>query len=419
MSEKKDILFTRSYVAACVTNFFYQISLYSLMPILALYLIDTFQSNKTEVGIVLSCYAISTLMIRPFCGHLLNVADRKKTYVAALVCFTVIFIGYPIAKTIALFALLRIVHGLALGFLAVSANTIVIDITPSSRRGEGLGYYGIMNNLAMAIGPMAAVYIQQAYGYDAVFYTALASSTIAMILGTTVKTKRVSVPDVATGREGKEENFSRKKRLLVSLDRFILIKGLPAGVNMFLLAIAYGMITTFIAIYSEELGLGRGTGGFFMCMAIGIIMSRLFGGKAVDKGHLTDVVKLGNSLCVIAIVMLSLTWFGQRVSEGFTRTLFDISALLTGVGYGLIFPSMNTLFVNLARHSQRGTASATYMTTWDVGIGTGMIVGGAVGDVSNFSIVFMTGAICNVVSFVFFNAYTAGHYKRNKLEGSE
>ena len=233
----KEKLFTRSYIAACITHFFYQIALYSLVPILALYLIDTFKSDRTEAGLVLACYAVSTLLIRPFCGHLLDIADRKQTYIIALVCFTIIFVGYPIASTIALFALLRVAHGLALGFLAVSANTIV--------------YYGIMNNLAMAIGPATAVYVQQQFGYSQVFNMALASSCIAMVCGLFVKTKKkkAAVPQAVTEQPASEYN----KKFLVSLDRFILIKGLPAGFNLFLLAIPYGMITTFIALYSEEL----------------------------------------------------------------------------------------------------------------------------------------------------------------------
>ena len=411
----KEKLFTRSYIAACITHFFYQIALYSLVPILALYLIDTFKSDRTEVGLVLACYAVSTLLIRPFCGHLLDIADRKKTYIIALVCFTIIFVGYPIASTIALFALLRVAHGLALGFLAVSANTIVIDISPSSRRGEGIGYYGIMNNLAMAIGPATAVYVQQQFGYSEVFNMALASSCIAMVCGFFVKTKKkkAAVPQAVTEQPASEYN----KKFLVSLDRFILIKGLPAGFNLFLLAIPYGMITTFIALYSEELELGRGTGLFFTCMAVGIILSRLLGGRSVDKGHLLDTVKTGIVICVVSIAMLAGTYLFTD-DHTTTKLIFNASALLTGLGYGLIFPGMNTLFVNLARHNQRGTASATYMTTWDVGIGLGMLMGGYIGDMSNYSVVFLIGAVCNALSALFFVYYTKQHYIKNKLEGT-
>ena len=411
----KEKLFTSSYIAACITNFFYQFALYSLVPILAIYLIDTFRSDRTEVGLVLACYAVSTLLIRPFCGHLLDIADRKKTYMIALVCFTIIFAGYPIASTIALFALLRVAHGLALGFLAVSANTIVIDISPSSRRGEGIGYYGIMNNLAMAIGPATAVSVQQTLGYEEVFNMALASSCVAMVCGFFVKTKKKKAPVPQAVAEPTQSEYNKK--FLVSLDRFILIKGLPAGFNLFLLAIPYGMITTFIALYSEELDLGRGTGLFFTCMAIGIILSRMLGGRSVDKGHLLDTVKTGNIICVISITLLSATYLFTS-QHTVTEAVFNISALLSGLGYGLIFPGMNTLFVNLARHNQRGTASATYMTTWDVGIGLGMLMGGFIGDISNYSVVFLIGAVCNAVSALFFVTYTSRHYVKNKLEGS-
>lgn len=55
-----------------------------------------------------------------------------------------------------------------------------------------------------------------------------------------------------------------------------------------------------------------------------------------------------------------------------------------GVGFGIMFPAFNTLFVNLAPNSQRGTATSTYLTSWDVGIGIGMLTGGYIAEISTF-----------------------------------
>ena len=76
--------------------------------------------------------------------------------------FTAIFGGYLIAGTLTLFILFRIIHGVSFGMVTVSGNTIVIDIMPSSRRGEGLGYYGLANNIAMSIGPMFGLFLHDA-----------------------------------------------------------------------------------------------------------------------------------------------------------------------------------------------------------------------------------------------------------------
>jgi MFS family permease len=83
---------------------------------------------------------------------LLDTFARKPLYIFACFIFTTVFAGYLFAGTLLVFTLLRIVHGFSFGTVSVARNTIVIDITPSSRRGEALGYYGLGNNLAMAFG---------------------------------------------------------------------------------------------------------------------------------------------------------------------------------------------------------------------------------------------------------------------------
>lgn len=80
-------LLSRSYVMACVANFFFQFARYVIEPILALYIAETWGSSRTEVGWVLAGYAIATLMIRPFCGYMVDRIDRKRMYLIALLSF--------------------------------------------------------------------------------------------------------------------------------------------------------------------------------------------------------------------------------------------------------------------------------------------------------------------------------------------
>lgn len=108
---------------------------------------------------MLSCYTISSLCIRPFSGYFLDTFARKPLYLLAYFIFTLIFAGYMIAGLLTLFIIFRIVHGISFGMVTVGGNTVVIDIMPSSRRGEGLGYYGLANNLAMSIGPMFGLFL--------------------------------------------------------------------------------------------------------------------------------------------------------------------------------------------------------------------------------------------------------------------
>ena len=234
----KDKLVTRSYVSILAANFLLYFGFYLLLPILPFYLTEVFHSSNASIGIILSCYTIAALCIRPFSGYLLDTFARKPLYLFAYFIFTGIFAGYLFAGALTLFTILRIFHGFAFGTVTVAGNTIVIDIMPSSRRGEGLGYYGMMNNTAMSIGPMVGLFLHEICSFEVIFICAFISCSIGLLMTFLVKTPAKKPV----------------KREALSLDRFILMKGIPAGLDLMLLSVPYGMTTTFVAIYAKEMG---------------------------------------------------------------------------------------------------------------------------------------------------------------------
>ena len=170
---EKDRLFTGNFYKILAANFLLYIAFYLILPILPFYLVETYNTDKTMIGVILSCYTIACLCIRPFSGYLLDTFSRRPLYLLAYFVFIAIFGGYMIATTITLFLALRVVHGFAFGMVTVAGNTIVIDIMPSSRRGEGLGYYGLANNLAMSFGPMIGLFMHQGLSYQVIFSSSL------------------------------------------------------------------------------------------------------------------------------------------------------------------------------------------------------------------------------------------------------
>jgi predicted MFS family arabinose efflux permease len=95
--------------------------------------------------------------------------------------------------------------------------------------------------------------------------------------------------------------------------------------------------------------------------------------------------------------------------------IFIIIALLVGTGFGIIFPAYNTLFVNLAEHNQRGTANSTYLTSWDVGIGFGLVIGGIVSQHTSFAYAYLIGGTLCLISAIYFTLYVGPHFNRHKL----
>ena len=397
----KDKLVTSSYCFILAANFLLYFGFWLLIPVLPFYLSEVFSAGNSTIGIILSCYTVAALCIRPFSGYFLDSFARKPLYLMAYFIFMTMFAGYIIAGSLTLFIMFRIIQGVSFGMVTVGGNTVVIDIMPSSRRGEGLGYYGLSNNIAMAVGPMSGLFLHDAgMSFTTIFCCSQLGSCMAgFVCASLVKTPYK--PPV--------------RREPISLDRFILLKGIPAGISLLLLSIPYGMTTNYVAMYAKQIGINATTGFFFTFMAIGMAISRIFSGKIVDRGKITQVISAGLYLVVFSFFLLSACVYLISWNNMVCTIVFFSVALLLGVGFGIMFPAYNTLFVNLAPNSQRGTATSTYLTSWDVGIGIGMLTGGYIAEVSTFDKAYLFGACLTIVSMLYFNGKVAPNYHKNKL----
>ena len=396
----KDKLVTSSYCFILAANFLLYFGFWLLIPVLPFYLSEVFSAGNSTIGIILSCYTVAALCIRPFSGYFLDSFARKPLYLMAYFIFMTMFAGYIIAGSLTLFIMFRIIQGVSFGMVTVGGNTVVIDIMPSSRRGEVLGYYGLSNNIAMAVGPMSGLFLHDAgMSFTTIFCCSLGSCMAGFVCASLVKTPYK--PPV--------------RREPISLDRFILLKGIPAGISLLLLSIPYGMTTNYVAMYAKQIGINATTGFFFTFMAIGMAISRIFSGKIVDRGKITQVISAGLYLVVFSFFLLSACVYLISWNNMVCTIVFFSVALLLGVGFGIMFPAYNTLFVNLAPNSQRGTATSTYLTSWDVGIGIGMLTGGYIAEVSTFDKAYLFGACLTIVSMLYFNGKVAPNYHKNKL----
>lgn len=159
---------------------------------------------------------------------------------------------------------------------------------PSSRRGEGIGYYGLTNNTAMAIGPMVGLFLHDFYSFPVIFLSALTSCSLGWIMARSSGRRR------RAGQAG-----TCLARPLHPDQRH------PGGIDLLLLSIPYGMTTTYVAMYAKEMGIQKGTGIFFTLMAAGMAISRIFSGRQVDKGRITQVIALGMYLACGCFFVLS------------------------------------------------------------------------------------------------------------------
>lgn len=394
-------LWTPNFLTACAGNFLLFFAFYLLIPIFPLYLIDEFQASKSMVGIVLASYTLAALLVRPVSGFLLDLFRRKPQYLLAFLAFVLTFISYPLATSINLFLFFRILHGISFGFVTTAGNSLVVDILPASRRGEGLGFFGVANNMAMVVGPMTSLFMHEKYEYDVIFYLAIASGLLGFIFATLISVKKP---------------FEQKEVQPISFDRFFLFKGFKAGVTLLLTGIPYGMFITYLAIYGRELGIQSGIGLFFSLLAVGMITSRLFSGKMVDRGKLNNAIETGLLVSMVGMFLLASLQRMTGVSDLLVNVLFFIIPVILGFGYGMTFPAYNTLFVNLAPNNRRATASSTFMTSWDLGVGLGLVLGGQFADSEGgLPLAFLIGSLMILFSYIYFHKSAGPHFLKNKL----
>ena len=394
MKEKDtERLWNANYTKVWVANFMIFFSFMLLTPLLPIYLSEQFAANKDTIGLVLFGYAVMALVARLFSGYIVDSFPRKTVLLLSFAVFTLFFVGYVAAGTLVLFALVRTVHGMPFGFTTVANSTVAIDVLPSSRRTEGIGLYGLSNNLASAISPMVAIWIYtETHNFDIIFWMATAVAAIGLIIDGTVKTRP-------------RERVKGKQK--VSLDRFFLVKGTGAALTMVCFAFSYGVMSTYVAIYGKEtLGIEGGSGTFFLLLSVGLILSRLQGNKALRERRITYNASIG-----VCVSLLGYLLFAAVPNEiGYYG-----SALIIGLGNGHMYPAYQNMFVDLAPHTQRGTANSSILVSWDVGVGLGILLGGVLTENYGYGMAFWMAWVVNLVGFAGFWLYVKGHFTRNKL----
>lgn len=411
----KERLFTPSYILILAANFLLFFGFWLLIPILPFYLKETYGCPEAVLGVILSCYTASGLCVRPFSGYLMDKFPRKPIYILCYFICASMFLGYMAAAALSLFIVLRMLHGMAFSGVTVGGNTLCVDIMPSSRRGEGLGYYGLTNNTAMALGPMTGLFLHDHVSYELIFITGMAFSIAGFICAVCVKAR--TPESLKTRKSGMmcTDSGTAISRQKLSLDRFILLKGIPVSISLLMLSVPYGATTNFVAIYAKEINLDVPTGFFFTLMACGMGVSRIAAGKQVDRGYITQCIHFGFYPVILAFMLLGCCRFITPINMTAATAMFFTVPLLLGIGFGIIFPAMNSLYINLAPNNQRATATSTYLTAWDVGLGIGIALSGMIAHCFTFYMVYLTGAILCGLSLIFFVRKVTPHYNQNKL----
>ncbi|MBR0048310.1 MAG: MFS transporter [Prevotella sp.] len=401
-----DRLWNSNYCKVMAANFSLFFAFYILTPLLPLYLSEHFGATKDVIGMVLSGYTITALLFRPFSGFFVDAFPRKTVLMVSFTVFAIFFAGYLAASTLLAFTIVRTLHGGPFGALTVANSTMAIDVLPSSRRTEGIGYYGLSNNLAMAIAPTIGIYIYRyTHSFELIFWIALAVATTGLAVDATIKN---SQPQPAA-------KIEKGAGPLISWDRFFLTRGWLLGLNMVAFGFCFGVLSNYLAIYGkEQLGISGGTGTYFMLCSVGLILSRLQGGRALRQGRLTHNAAEG---MIISLVGYTLFIAVPTLVHHTTPIMaaYYGSALLIGLGNGHMWPAFQNMIIGVAENNRRGTANSTILISWDVGMGLGILLGGVVAELLGYGATFWTVAAVNAIGVTMFFTATRQFFMARRL----
>ena len=391
--EKKEKLWNRNYTKVMAVNFCLFFAFYLITPLLPPYLSETFHSTKDTIGFVLSGYILLALAARPFSGYIADTFNRKKVLVICILANFLMFGSYLLASSLLLFAIVRTLHGAPFGAATVANSTMAIDVLPSSRRTEGIGLYGLSNNLGSAFAPTIGILIYKyTNNFQLLFWLAFIVAGLALwAAGSIEAPKKEIIPD--------------KRKL--SLDRFFLLKGWAIATNLMMFGYCYGVLSSYLAIYGKEtLGITSGTGTYFMLLAIGLMVSRIQCTKALRSGKLVNLSVRGLLISTVGYTIF-IAWPSAIGYYG--------SAILIGLGNGHLWPAFQNMIINLAENNQRATANSTLLTSWDLGMGIGILLGGVLAENFGYGTAFWSSVIFHVFGVAMFILITGKHYIKNAL----
>ncbi|MDP4188783.1 MAG: MFS transporter [Bacteroidota bacterium] len=385
-------IWNKSFTKLTISNFLICVVYYSLISALPVYLDTQLHAGKSIVGIVLAAYTIASVTIRPFSGYALDKFGRKVIFLSALFFYSLVCTGYLFAVSVGILILLRFAHGFAWGVTTISGNTVVVDITPVDKRGEGIGYYGLSTTMGMAIGPFVGMLVARQWGFMLMFFCCFIISTIGFLLAASVK-----YPKYVPKNENKKfswSNLFEKKSLIPSS-------------NLFLVMIPYGGLLSFIVLYGQEIGVAH-PASFFLVYALGIACSRFLSGKVFDKQGPHNILLICISLLIAGFILLA----SIKSSLG-----FYCAALVMGFGNGVVFPIFQAMVNNMVVPNRRGAGNSTLFTFLDLGMGLGMLVDGFISEHLSIRTAFLISSLICTVGLVYFLTVVCSHYNKYKLVG--
>ncbi|MGG1248295.1 MFS transporter [Bacillus spizizenii] len=381
-------MWSLSFVFVTLSNAFLFMVFEMLLPTLPLF-VTAIGGGAKQVGLVTGIFMISAIAIRPFAGVLAKRFNKKYLLIFGIVISACSTGAYYLASDVSVLLLIRLIHGAGFGLATTYFATIAAEIIPKERRGEGIGYFGVGETIAVSVGPMIGIAALELYDFERLFLGGMSILLLAVLMAVLVR------------RQPEAKDTAEKGMVKVKvLERRVLF---PSFLIL-LVGIAASGIMSFFSLYAIEKGF-RSVGMFFFLIAAASFLIRLISGKIFDRFGAGAILIPAS---IFSIAGLSILYIAQ------TNAMFFTAAICYGFGFGSIFPAIQTWCINLVEEDEHEDAMGTFFNFFDMGIGGGSLLLGVVATIYSYQTLYIASVLVYLLFLLLYILFICSKRKRMK-----
>lgn len=358
-------IYTRDVILVMAASFFFMFSTMLVTPLINGYAL-TLGVSAVIAGIITGSMSVVSLFLRPIAG---NITDRFSKYRLSCIAGVLIFIGvvgYCIAPNGFWLIIFRLINGTGFVLATVCMTTWLGFLVPRNHVGEAMGFYGLMNALAMAIAPAVGIYFYKIIGYREALLLAAGAAFIMLIVIQFVSNHAYPVAQhtscaTSTNTCSIESKVPWRNVKILQKDAF------PITLFMICFSIPYFATQADLVEYVADASLHVSSGLFFIIYAVALLIIRV-----VFKKYF-DLVRFGIWFWISTVAMAGYLLMMSFMSNDI---LMSIAAILLSIGYGVIYSVNQSTAMMLAPRSEQGLASSTFYIGLDIGMATAPMIGG-------------------------------------------
>lgn len=381
-------IWNKKFILLFITNLLMMATFYAAVPIIPIYC-QQIGITGSKIGIVLTAMSVTTVLFRPFAGYILDNFNRYKVYMLFLALFCLPFLGFIIFPFFGALVAIRLYMGIVYSVCGSATMTLAGDVLPPKKVGKGVNRFALTISLGMAAGPFIGIQVQNYLSSKASFLVLFLMSAAALIC---VSFCRIRYPKT-----------ERKKFVLA--DAFYK-PAIPFMLNMIFIMIPFGAVIAYSSILAQEKELSSVIPFFYIFLVAGMLLSKFSTQKLIDSGRHAILVLF--SLIVLFFTMGSYLFLNNSVH-------LLAAGFFLGIGYGILQPLFQSFVTGTTPAPKRGAANATYLLSYDIGIGIGSLLMGMFQESIGLSTGFAITAVSYIIGGLIYAFYVDKYYGKLTL----